>query len=281
MVINPYTFVALPSVTPERSSPAFHYRQEHGRFDGWMDIEITTRTPLLLGSLNDGELGEQGGHAVQEPPRRCPGDHKSPVVIPGSSLLGAFRAVHETMNNSCLRIVDEDFRPVHRYQMTQALAEEVRATSDNDGSLRLAIVRGISDGVPILVQVCDDVIWVEQGQFAFRPTTGDRVLLDQANFGTMVQGANGDMVDGGKKRYTGGLNSVTRAADGEWIVLVTDTAARPKKANAKVWFACGRVRDRSPKRGVRPEAQVAFAPETGKLRSTRGRSSRSRYDSMR
>ena len=245
MVINPYTFVALPPVPPERTPPGYHHRQQRGSFDGSCELEITTMTPLLLGSLNEGEQGAQDGYSVEEPPRQRPSDSSSQVVIPGSSLMGAFRSVHEAINNSCLRIVDGEYRAVHRTTMSTSVMEDLRygPRKANDGSLRLAIIQTVDDdtGLPLSVRVCSDVIWVSADLFSKLPVTGQRVELDPEAFRTQVWIPGRESpTDAGRKLYsgTGPVTEVDSGARG-WGVLVTDTSARRKGKGDDTWFACG------------------------------------------
>lgn len=64
---------------------------------------------------------------------RLPRRHDGQVFIPGSSLHGAFRSLHETIAGGCLRVVDPDFVPVHR---------EVPTPTTTEG-LQLAVVTNV------------------------------------------------------------------------------------------------------------------------------------------
>ena len=249
MVINPYTFVSLPSEPPERSERIQgHSKQTAGCLDGTFTVTVTCVTPLLLGPLNDDEMGVHKGYPVAAPPRLKPpglgpdpsSEKGNPFIIPGSSLHGAIRSVHEAMNNSCLRVVDEQYQAVHRLAMTTQVSDDLRlrGTQSNNGSLRMAIVTEEAQGMPTRVQLCGDVIWVRSDQFSSLPKTGDLVDLDSLRFSTKFRDSEGEERSSGKKRLQVGDGSVT-IGTGEWVVLVTDTKARPDDPGA-VWFACGR-----------------------------------------
>ena len=142
MVINPYTFLPL-GVPVERDVPAGHERLAPGRFSGSFSVTLTARSPLLVGPL------VAGGSM---PPRLDPRDPQSPVMLPGSSLAGAVRSVHEALNNSCLRVVDLGYRAVNRHMVSPKILSDVES-----GDLKMAVVTQVTDeGLPSLVELCDE-----------------------------------------------------------------------------------------------------------------------------
>ncbi|MDQ1247772.1 MAG: hypothetical protein QG597_2143, partial [Actinomycetota bacterium] len=92
LFINPYTFVPLPPVV-RRSAPAGHDRLGGGMVSGLFRVRWTLVSPLML-----------------------PLDHPvdGPVVVPGSSIKGAVRSVHEVLADGCLRVLDPGWKAVHR-----------------------------------------------------------------------------------------------------------------------------------------------------------------------
>ena len=100
--VNPYTMV--PSAPPGRGAPPGHDSLGRDRLAGWIELTITARTPLLLGHREDG-----GAPALLVAP-------DGSVVIPGSSLHGAVRSLHETLAGGCLRVLAATDVPVHRDQ---------------------------------------------------------------------------------------------------------------------------------------------------------------------
>ena len=99
--INPYTFVPLPR-SVSRGKPRGHACMSEdattGRpdgFSGWFDVEWSFGTDHLLA---------QGQSALRA----------ERLVIPGSTVKGAVRSVHEVLADGCLRVFDADQLPVHR-----------------------------------------------------------------------------------------------------------------------------------------------------------------------
>lgn len=275
--INPYTFVSLPATPPPRSVEVpGHSRQGHDRFDGSFSVSVQAETPLLLGPIDDPEVrGDAGSGGPEQPPRERKGPPGQPrrVIIPGSSLMGAFRSVHETMNNSCLRIADIEYRAVHRLAMTSAVSRAlVEGGRGGTGGLRLGVVAEavaspgfdpagpLRGWVPTAVRLVKDVIWVSATQFARPPSTGDMVSITARAVTTVVtkNTPNGPQrIQAGRKLYTGPDGSVSSSGERDWVVLVTDTHARPSKG--RVWFACGLVDESIPALTVSSQAQKRFA----------------------
>src|SRR5437016_4695857 len=92
--INPYTFMPLPALIG-RDRPGGHHCAGDQNVSGGMTVEWRLQTPLLL-------------------PHAHPQVRSGRVVIPGSSVKGAVRSLHEALMGGCLRVVDEDFLPVYR-----------------------------------------------------------------------------------------------------------------------------------------------------------------------
>ena len=92
--VNPYNFVSLGN--KKDSSP-----YEEGDFTGCLDIKITTKTPLIL--LDTERVSIDNEHATYDfySYHESKETGKSSPVIPGSSIRGCVRAIHEAMNNSC------------------------------------------------------------------------------------------------------------------------------------------------------------------------------------
>ena len=156
--INPYVFVPTTG-TPHRTRAPGHLplSSEDARYSGVIDVSWTLETPLLLP-----EAAKPEGWVLSD----------DRVRLPGSSLKGAVRSVHEAMFNGCFRVVDEGFVPGYR------------APATSEAGWTLALVRESSAGVPTSLQLCDDeeLVWVDAFQLARRypqatPTTGDLVRV--------------------------------------------------------------------------------------------------------
>lgn len=100
--INPYTFIPLGEV--KRQQPLGHApdaEQAKQRYSGYFTVEWDIRTPLACPTEKDGDPAEWG-------------TQNSGMRVPGSSVKGAIRSVHEALFGGCLRQVDPEFRPIYR-----------------------------------------------------------------------------------------------------------------------------------------------------------------------
>jgi RAMP superfamily len=200
--INPYTFVPLPAAIG-RARPTGHHRAGDDCVSGGMTVEWTLSTPLLL---------PQAHRPVRA----------GRVVIPGSSVKGAVRSLHESLMGGCLRVVDEDFVPVYR---------QPAVAKDQDWHLAV-VTNATGQGRATHVQVTEQTAWVPVGALRAAlgrvPRTGDTV----------------DIEDSAIRRHSGlGREEVTdpggvTAGDG-WTVLVGDSGTRRK--SRQFFCAAGRL----------------------------------------
>lgn len=161
---------------------------------------------------------------MSEAPRR-----NGALFIPGSSVHGALRAVHETLTGSCLRVFDPAFTPVYR---------DVASTDHRKG-WRLGVVEEVSDhdGRPTKITICTQTRLARLHALAKalpkgQPVaTGQRFKLDSSQF-----------VDRkGRSVYRDEAPVEHDDADGDWVVLVTDDSARArvdKKTRKKKSYYC-------------------------------------------
>ncbi|MFC4627995.1 TIGR03986 family CRISPR-associated RAMP protein [Promicromonospora alba] len=152
--VNPYTFVGFPATPTEhrRQAPAGHDRIASDRYSGTIEVTITACSPLLLRNVHADESGAQGNVPTSRFPRRNfpeSGNETQPFV-PGSSLAGAVRSVHEILAGGCLRVFDGDFVPGYRD----------RARSRDASWKLLRIVTVDDDGRPLTVQTCQEAVWI-------------------------------------------------------------------------------------------------------------------------
>ncbi|MEU3136984.1 TIGR03986 family CRISPR-associated RAMP protein [Streptomyces sp. NPDC006854] len=205
--VNPYTFVSMPKGEPGagwRREPAGHDRFAEECYSGVVEVELTARSPLLLRQVYADAEG-------RFPRRTVAGFEGRVPYLPGSSLAGAVRSLHETLAGGCLRVFDGDFRPGYR--------DQVRARPPG---WRLARVDEVDeDGRPTRMQLCTRApVWVESAALhralggAKNLRTGARVTVDgpgEEVFGRR-QVEEPELVRGG----------------GDWVVLVTDAGTRRK-----------------------------------------------------
>ncbi len=161
--VNPYNFVPLGS-GPDKGEPEFHSGLAGGRVSGRVSVCWTARTPLALSGAGTGSIDD---------PHR-PVELHGGGFVPGSQIAGVVRSFHEALTDSCLRVVDRDFVPVHR--------DVAQVPS---GLVRMAVVR--SGGVA--VQLCDPVphdghnypaVWVEARDLAPSLNSGMEFHVDLA-----------------------------------------------------------------------------------------------------
>ena len=200
--VNPYTFVPFP-VTVERSAPGGHHLLGPGRLSGAFTVTWTFTTAFLA---PDGASGTDV------------------LRLPGSSVKGAVRAVHETLAGGCLRVFDADFIPSYRDHA------QVRGPE-----WKLAVVeKATGDGQPLTVMLCDEVVWVGAGQLrqacGASLATGSRIGIKHADIPSEPNSL-------GRKELA---SSAAVTGGGDWVVLVTDSGTRQLKKGT-YFLACGRV----------------------------------------
>lgn len=234
--VNPYTFIAFPKEVIRRK-PLGHaptYAEARQRYTGSLEVTWRIRTPLAI--PQDGSWGLDGIGDHEEPAT-------GPVRIPGASVKGAVRSVHEALFAGCARVIDPLFTPVYRELMSSKLG---------DGWTLSVVVSPDADVTQAdpLVQVmpCGDVGW----------TRGDRVKAKALQAGRLPQ--TGDFINPAKPSVDNGrtlfadvqhFEAVERGAcwltsfkqglaAGLSVILVTDTAARDSKNNAPYYWATAR-----------------------------------------
>jgi CRISPR-associated protein (TIGR03986 family) len=168
-----------------------------------MTLSWTLRTPLLLPQSH----------------RQAPGGR---VVLPGSSVKGAVRSLHETLMGGCLRVLDEDFLPAYR--------EPAVARDEN---WHLAVVtEATRQGRAARIRVTEETAWVPADTLVSGlgrvPQTGDTVnIVDEAI----------REHEGLQRLEVTGPGAVT-AGEG-WVVLVGDSGTRLK--SKQFFCAAGRM----------------------------------------
>lgn len=113
--VNPYNFISLPN------KKAKAYLDEDKRY-GVIHYSITTKTPLFIpNSSNDNAFGcKESDHKSYDffsytdlsNEKNVSGKYYEPVV-PGSEMRGLVRNVYETLTDSCMGVLNDDY-PVKR-----------------------------------------------------------------------------------------------------------------------------------------------------------------------
>ena len=208
--VNPYNFVALgPGVV--KAEPSLHLCLGAGRLSGRLVGRFVACAPLALSGSGKG--------TVQDPyaPIVVDGRH----VLPGSQLAGAVRSFHEALTDSCLRVIDLDYVPVHRDLAQPQAPGRWRMAVVEPGGQRVRMCESISfNGLEY------SAVWVE----ARHLDPGLRGLVDSSHeFHFDLSAVNLAVPD---KRFrlerTGGAVPVRCSAPGDeceqphWRTIVTD-----------------------------------------------------------
>lgn len=212
--VNPYTFASFPKDAPDggwRRAPAGHAKLPEGRLSGTVRVEITARSPLLLRNVYADEDGVF-------PRRRVPGFAGDVPYIPGSSLAGSVRSLHETIAGGCLRIFDEAFLPGYR---DQPASREKRYGEQRGRAWRLARVDDVDDaGRPTRLEVCGKETWVESSLLRAALGGGGKLRT-----GERVELVTPHELDGFGRQVLKGEGCEVRSG-GNHVVLVADWGAR-------------------------------------------------------
>lgn len=194
--VNPYTFVPFPDAPPSRDRPHGHAGRPE-LLSGKLKVTIHTKTGVLIRDFGS---------------EKVPRDADGAPFIPGSSLKGALRSLHETITGSCLRVFDSDFVPGYRDSLT---AETLQG-------LRMAIVQEhASEDVPPKLLVCPDK--------DDPPKLHHDVLVRAAGGGPALK--SGERVT---VTFTRGRpDEAYRDDDGEWVVFISDATARAAASGDK------------------------------------------------
>lgn len=204
--VNPYTFVPLPE-TVTRGKPRGHACLGPDGLSGWFDVTWRFDADYLL-------------------PQDHPDVTELPAVlrIPGSTVKGAVRAIHEVLTDGCLRIFDADYLPVHR------------ETTVQHGGWTLAVVAEVDPmtGAPLTVKPCDRVVWVSATRVhTVVPDTqlrsGSTLDIAVGDANVMPSGVPDPLEShlindpGGRRRL---VESTHLTAGSRWVLHVTDANAR-------------------------------------------------------
>lgn len=221
--VNPYSFVPMPNDV-KRAEPIGHSGKPREEvFSGSIDVTWTLATPLLLPAT----AAQEGW--IQRDGR---------IRLPGSSIKGAVRSLHEAMFNGCFRIVDDGFVPAYRDPVSGPL---------DTSEWRLAIVTASAQGQPTEFQLTRegsteyvDAHALKASMTGGLPTSGDIVVITGAretNPGlqrTEVKAISSVQLIAG---HSLALTSAGPFRLGR-IFLVTDTAAR---TGTHVYWASGEL----------------------------------------
>jgi len=204
--VNPYTFVPFPE-TVARCAPAGHHLLGIDRLSGNFTVTWRFTTPF-------------------QAPQGASGTVR--LRLPGSSVKGAVRSVHETLAGGCLRVFDERFVPSYR---------DIPAVPSGDWTLAL-VSKSTKDGQALVVQLCDEVVWADARQLrracGGSLSTGSRVTVRDED----VPAAPNSL---GRKEL--GVDTPI-GRGGDWVVLVTSRGTRTVEKKTYL-LACGKLGPRT------------------------------------
>ena len=229
--VNPYTFLPLPSHI-KREPPQHHSgSSKQPLFSGSFQVEWTLKTPLLLPVKAE----EEGWLELIN-------DKRGIVEIPGSSIKGAMRSLHEAAFFGCLSVIDEDFTPVYR----EAVSGRNRSTRNS--GWRVGIVTEVDEEHrPVKIAVTsEDPIWVAANTMRQLyqehnvdgidvPKTGDIIRFSDPQIrDRRFRNEIVELPQTASFRHHG--NGVLKGLDRtDYVVVVTDGGAR---GNRHDWYWC-------------------------------------------
>ena len=222
--INPYTFVSFATEPLRRSAPPGHASlkgtgarvpepgdgaatgqpaTDEERFMGRLDIVATAKTRVMV----------RDGSEAGALPRRS-----DTPLIPGSSVHGALRSMHETLVGGCLRVFDAEFVPAYRDE----------ATSKINRGFKLAVVEqvepeGPDAGRPVKLTLCSEFAFVKS-EVLDNATPGDSGRLSTGTRWDTAGRTEGIPTRPIFPRDT----QFTPNDHGDWIAMLTDGRARQK-----------------------------------------------------
>lgn len=214
--VNPYTFVPFPDgADVTRGRPPGHAALPAGHYSGRLTVTATARTPILTGR-----------RSRNEPPLlpSRPGLHgRRDAIVPGSSLAGAVRSLHETLAGGCLRVFEREFLPTYR---------DI-ATPDAATGLALGLVTEIDGtGRPTAAWVCDEVVWMDVSRLPATPMprTGMLLRIDDLTTSTDPFGRT--------EGEATGFSVLTDPVPGAWVVMLGDSRPRGAATVFRVALGC-------------------------------------------
>lgn len=226
--INPYNFIPFPNQVirrvPPRHDPTFE--EAKSLYTGWFMIEWTLRSPMAVPVDEWGPI-------------------EGEIRVPGSSVKGAIRSVHEALFGGCLRAVDLGFRPVYRDLATATVNEGWRmglvVGSDERGRAKVRLCKEIEDPSGLKpLRIESRILTGHYGPGM--PQTGDVISFNQSDVTQPTEPAAEDY-DRYKIQAVTGHRRPKRLADykaGDAILLVTD---RPENNRQKCHWSVGVLTD--------------------------------------
>jgi len=221
--VNPYNFVPLGAgLNNRRREPNLHLGIGDDRRTGRIRVEYTAVTPLAISGTGRGEEAD---------PHRPIFDGNS-WIVPGSSLSGPVRAIHEALTDSCLRIVDLDYVPIHR---------DVAKPRDNQQT-RVGLIVQCGDRLRVACAAVTahsgkhfPVIWVREVSLSGRPDFGP-----DSRFHWSASSGDLEVVRGDRLALKTGAPAPVRCTDEpcpneHWATIVASPVGRRGRSDT-YWY---------------------------------------------
>lgn len=221
--VNPYTFVPLPdSIKKERlqlhdGSGA----KKEELYTGSFMVEWELKSPLLLP-----EKAEEEGWL------ELTGEKTGKIRVPGSSVKGAMRSLHEAIFFGCMSVVDKDYIPVYR-----EAAIKGQRTDRSDWTI--GVVEKVDDkGRPLSIRRTEgETIWInaegllrecQKQNVNELPQTGDAVCFSDVN----VKNNRSTVYEPREfaQRRDGNIDNYS---NDDHIIIITDGGTRQKM---RTWY---------------------------------------------
>ncbi len=113
---NVYAHIPTDKEVQRKENEILFKNSKEKRYTGVIQVELKTRTPLFTPDTS-GRQSEKGAEAKHKEEKFFSYDGKTPV-IPGSSLRGVLRNIHEVVTNSCFAVVNLEDKPIKRTSET-------------------------------------------------------------------------------------------------------------------------------------------------------------------
>ena len=237
--VNPYTFVPLPD-SIKKEQLQLHDgsgAKKEELYTGSFIVEWELKSPLLLP-----EKAEEEGWL------ELTGEKTGKIRVPGSSVKGAMRSLHEAIFFGCMSVVDKDYIPVYREAAIKGKRTDDEYTSTNNEKWVIGVVEKVDDqGKPLCIRRTEGkTIWINaegllrtcQRQNAKElPQTGDAVRFRGSDVKVKNNRATVYEPREFAQRRDGNIDEYS---PDDHVVIITDGATR---RNMRTWYWASRKID--------------------------------------
>lgn len=221
--VNPYTFVPLPE-SIKRKQLQLHDgtgAKNEELYTGSFMVKWELKSPLLLP-----ENAEKEGWL--EPT----GENTGKIRVPGSSVKGAMRSLHEAIFFGCMSVIDQNYIPVYR-----EAAIKGKRTEEKNSEWMIGVVEEVENGKPKSIRrTKGTTTWVNAESL---PNIGLSNHVDEKKLpqtGDIIRFNEPDVGDKNGRRKVSKLSSFRSRHDDSFdgysrddhVVIITDGGTRQK-----------------------------------------------------